>query len=99
MTHNYVGTQIRVPTRTYSAYIRIMGYHKNVIKMNFCDELVIFTGSKYAMFSMKVTVSMILQKYILRTEVKLEDIRLSLDLLMRSVHGYKIKLYSRKLKI
>ncbi|KAK7604566.1 hypothetical protein V9T40_005752 [Parthenolecanium corni] len=56
-------------------------------------------GSKYAMFSMKVTVSMILQKYILRTEVKLEDIRLSLDLLMRSVHGYKIKLYSRKLKI
>ncbi len=55
-----------------------------------------FAGSKYAMFSMKVTVSTVLRKYFLTTDMKMEDIRLGVDLLMRSIHGYKVKIYSRK---
>ncbi|XP_065201589.1 cytochrome P450 4C1-like [Planococcus citri] len=53
-------------------------------------------GSKYAMLSMKVTLSKILLNYRLATDMKMEDIKLKIDLLMRSVDGYKIKLYSRK---
>nr|QTC11262.1 cytochrome P450 380C41 [Phenacoccus solenopsis] len=52
-------------------------------------------GSKYAMLSMKVTLSMILLNYRLSTDMKLQDIKLKIDLLMRSVGGYKIKLHPR----
>lgn len=55
-----------------------------------------YTGSKYAMLSMKVTLSMVLHKYKLSTDVvKLDDIKLQLDLMMRSVNGYKVKIYKR----
>ncbi|XKL64201.1 hypothetical protein PGB90_004287 [Kerria lacca] len=52
-------------------------------------------GGKHAMYSMKVSLSMILRKYILTTDVKLEDIKLVVDLLLRSASGYKVKMYSR----
>ncbi|XKL64203.1 hypothetical protein PGB90_004289 [Kerria lacca] len=55
-------------------------------------------GSKYAMLSMKVTLCMLLRKYYLSTNVKFEDIKLKIDLLIRSVYGYNIKLYTRKKK-
>lgn len=48
------------------------------------------------MLSMKVTLSMVLHKYKLSTDViKLDDIKLQLDLMMRSVNGYKVKIYKR----
>lgn len=47
------------------------------------------------MLSMKVTLSMILLNYRLSTDMKLQDIKLKIDLLMRSVGGYKIKLHPR----
>lgn len=60
--------------------------------------LFISAGYRYAILSMKVTLSMILRKYILISDMKLEDIKLEIDLLMRSADGYKIKMYSRNKK-
>lgn len=45
---------------------------------------------------MKVTLAMIVRKYSLTTDIiKLDDIKLQLDLMMRSVNGYKVKIYLR----
>lgn len=52
-------------------------------------------GSKYAMLSMKVLISTLLRNYELRTDIKQEDIKLKVDLLMRSVNGYPVKLTTR----
>ncbi|KAL4123108.1 hypothetical protein QTP88_015338 [Uroleucon formosanum] len=46
--------------------------------------------SKYAMLSMKVTVSTFLRHFSVHTDIKLTDIKLKIGLLMRSVHGYPI---------
>ncbi|XP_054262081.1 cytochrome P450 4C1-like [Macrosteles quadrilineatus] len=53
-------------------------------------------GSKYAMLSMKTTISAILRSYKLFTDIKMEDIKLKIDLLMRSVNGFPIRLERRK---
>lgn len=53
-------------------------------------------GSKYALLSMKLTISMIIKNYYVTTDIKLDDIRLKLDLLLRSVNGYKVKIQVRK---
>lgn len=47
------------------------------------------------MLSMKVLISMVLRNYKLNTEVKLSDIKLKLDLLMRSVNGYPVTIETR----
>uniref|UniRef100_A0A8D8V6D0 Cytochrome P450 4C1 n=1 Tax=Cacopsylla melanoneura TaxID=428564 RepID=A0A8D8V6D0_9HEMI len=52
-------------------------------------------GSKYAMLSMKVTIATILRNFEVNTDMKMEDIKLKVDLLMRSVHGYPLKLTTR----
>ncbi|KAI5727227.1 hypothetical protein M8J76_016574 [Diaphorina citri] len=52
-------------------------------------------GSKYAMLSMKVLISTLLRKFEVQTDVKMEDIKLKVDLLMRSVHGYPVRLVTR----
>ncbi|XP_060876038.1 cytochrome P450 4C1-like isoform X2 [Metopolophium dirhodum] len=52
-------------------------------------------GSKYAMLSMKVTVSTFLRHFSVHTDIKLTDIKLKIDLLMRSVHGYPVKIRPR----
>ncbi|XP_075233074.1 cytochrome P450 4C1-like [Lycorma delicatula] len=52
-------------------------------------------GSKYAMYSMKTTVSTILRNYTLQTDVKMEDIKLKVDLLMRSSIGYPVTIKPR----
>ncbi|KAL4123114.1 hypothetical protein QTP88_015344 [Uroleucon formosanum] len=52
-------------------------------------------GSKYAMFSMKVTVSTFLRHFSVHTDIKLADIKLKIDLLMRSVHGYPVTIRPR----
>ncbi|KAL4123113.1 hypothetical protein QTP88_015343 [Uroleucon formosanum] len=51
--------------------------------------------SKYAMLSMKVTVSTFLQHFSVHTDIKLTDIKLKIGLLMRSVHGYPITVRQR----
>ncbi|KAG8249438.1 hypothetical protein J6590_019726 [Homalodisca vitripennis] len=53
-------------------------------------------GSKYAMLSMKTTISTILRNYKLSTSVKMEDIKLKVDLLMRSVDGFRLRLEPRQ---
>ncbi|XP_001951034.3 cytochrome P450 4C1 [Acyrthosiphon pisum] len=52
-------------------------------------------GSKYAMLSMKVLVSTFLRNYSVHTNVKLSDIKLKLDLLMRSANGYPVTIRPR----
>ncbi|VVC43515.1 Cytochrome P450, E-class, group I,Cytochrome P450,Cytochrome P450, conserved site [Cinara cedri] len=52
-------------------------------------------GSKYAMLSMKVLISTFLRNYSVHTVTKLNDIKLKLDLLMRSVHGYPVTIQPR----
>ncbi|XP_022176867.1 cytochrome P450 4C1-like [Myzus persicae] len=52
-------------------------------------------GSKYAMWSMKVTVSTFLRHYSVHTDIKLTDIKLKLVLLVRSVHGYPVTIRPR----
>lgn len=47
------------------------------------------------MMSMKVLVSMILRNYVLCTDYKLSDIKLKIDLLMRSVEGYPVRIRRR----
>lgn len=55
-----------------------------------------FEGSKYAILTMKMTISMIIKNYYITTDVEFSDIKLKFDLLLRSVNGYKVKLHSRK---
>lgn len=52
-------------------------------------------GSKYAMLSMKVLVSTFLRNYSVHTDFKLSDIKLKLDLLMRSARGYPVTIRTR----
>ncbi|KAL4123116.1 hypothetical protein QTP88_015346 [Uroleucon formosanum] len=52
-------------------------------------------GSKYAMLSMKVTVSTFLRHFSVHTDIKLTDIKLKIGLLMRSVYGYPITIRPR----
>ncbi|KAF0760023.1 cytochrome P450 4C1-like [Aphis craccivora] len=52
-------------------------------------------GSKYAMLSMKVLVSTFLRNYSVHTDIKLSDIKLKLDLLMRSANGYPVTIQPR----
>lgn len=47
------------------------------------------------MMSMKTTISTILRSYKLNTTVRMADIKLKVDLLMRSVDGFKISLEQR----
>jgi len=53
------------------------------------------TGSKYAMLSMKVLVSTFLRNYSLHTDVKLTDIKLKIDVLLRSSNGYPVTIRQR----
>lgn len=47
------------------------------------------------MLSMKVLMSTFLRNYSVHTDIKLSDIKLKLDLLMRSVHGYPVTIRTR----
>lgn len=44
---------------------------------------------------MKVLMSTFLRNYSVHTDIKLSDIKLKLDLLMRSVHGYPVTIRAR----
>ncbi|KAF0760019.1 Uncharacterized protein FWK35_00004731, partial [Aphis craccivora] len=52
-------------------------------------------GSKYAMLSMKVLVSTFLRNYSVHTNIKLSDVKLKVDILMRSANGYPITIQQR----
>lgn len=47
------------------------------------------------MLSMKVLISTFLRNYSVHADIKLSDIKLKLDLLMRSVHGYPVTIRPR----
>lgn len=47
------------------------------------------------MLSMKVLVSTFLRNFSVHTDIKLNDIKLKLDLLMRSVNGYPVTIRPR----
>nr|DAD54391.1 TPA_exp: cytochrome P450 enzyme 8 [Aphis glycines] len=52
-------------------------------------------GSKYAMLSMKVLISTFLRNYSLHTDMKLADIKLKIDVLLRSSNGYPVTIRQR----
>ncbi|XP_016664232.1 cytochrome P450 4g15 [Acyrthosiphon pisum] len=52
-------------------------------------------GSKYAMLSMKVLVATFLRNYSVHTDCKFNDIKLKLDLLLRSSNGYPVTIRTR----
>ncbi|XP_060849504.1 cytochrome P450 4g1-like [Rhopalosiphum padi] len=52
-------------------------------------------GSKYAMLSMKVLVSTFLRNFSVHTDYTFNDIKLKLDLLLRSVNGYPVTIRTR----
>ncbi|XP_026817199.1 cytochrome P450 4C1-like [Rhopalosiphum maidis] len=52
-------------------------------------------GSKYAMLSMKVAMSTFLRNYSVHTHYTLDDIKLKLDLLLRSANGYPVTIQKR----
>lgn len=47
------------------------------------------------MLSMKVLISTFLRDFSIHTDFKITDIKLKLDLLMRSVHGYPVTIRPR----
>ncbi|XP_046665741.1 cytochrome P450 4C1-like [Homalodisca vitripennis] len=53
-------------------------------------------GLKFAMLSMKTTISTILRNYKLSTSVKMEDIKLKFEFLMKSVDGFRLRLEPRQ---
>jgi len=53
------------------------------------------SGSKYAMLSMKVAMSTFLRNYSVHTHYTLDDIKLKLDLLLRSANGYPVTIQKR----
>ncbi|XP_022166735.1 cytochrome P450 4C1-like [Myzus persicae] len=52
-------------------------------------------GSKYAMLSMKVAMSTFLRNYSVQTHYTFDDIKLKLDLLLRSASGYPVNIQQR----
>ncbi|XP_050054621.1 cytochrome P450 4C1-like [Aphis gossypii] len=52
-------------------------------------------GSKYAMLSMKVLISTFLRNYSIHTDMKLTDIKLQIDVLLRSSNGYPVTIRQR----
>ncbi|XP_027840519.2 cytochrome P450 4C1-like [Aphis gossypii] len=55
-------------------------------------------GSKYAMLSMKVLVSTFLRNFSVHTDYTFDDIKLKLDLLLRSANGYPVTIRTRTRK-
>ncbi|KAK7595043.1 hypothetical protein V9T40_001476 [Parthenolecanium corni] len=53
-------------------------------------------GGKYAILAIKVSLMKILKNYRLETDYTMNDIKLRLEIVMRSASGYKIKIYSRR---
>ncbi|XP_050525046.1 cytochrome P450 4C1-like isoform X2 [Daktulosphaira vitifoliae] len=52
-------------------------------------------GMKYAMLSMKVTLSTFLRNYSVHTNCKMSDIKLKFEVLMKSVYGYPVTIRPR----
>lgn len=59
------------------------------------NTYIFLVGSRYAMLSMKVTLATTLKKYRVTTDMKMSDIKLKFDFIVRSVNGYKVKLHTR----
>jgi cytochrome P450 family 4 len=58
----------------------------------------IITGGKYAMLSMKTTIALVVRRYHLETTHKMEDIKTRVDVLLRSINGYPVKISERRRK-
>ncbi|XP_050540751.1 cytochrome P450 4g15-like [Daktulosphaira vitifoliae] len=55
-------------------------------------------GEKYAMLFMKVLLSTFLRNYSVHTKCKMSDIKLKLEFMMKSVHGYQVTISPRDRK-
>lgn len=55
-----------------------------------------FTGGKYAILAIKVALMKIMKNYRLDADYTMDDIKLRLEIVLRSASGYKIKMYSRR---
>lgn len=58
-----------------------------------------FPGQKYAWLSMKAQISTILRNYKFSTDLTMDDMQLDVDLLIRNISGYKVKLHRRTEKL
>lgn len=56
----------------------------------------ILTGSKYAVLSLKVMLSTFLRNYSIHTDQKLSDLKFTVDLIIRKVHGYPVTIRRRE---
>ncbi|XKL64937.1 hypothetical protein PGB90_005023 [Kerria lacca] len=56
-------------------------------------------GQKYAWLSMKAQISTILRNYKFSTDLTMDDMQLDVDLLIRNISGYKVKLHRRTEKL
>lgn len=57
-----------------------------------------FTGSKYATLSIKLLVIKFLKHYSVHMDLKLSDIHLEMDLVLKSTKGFPVTIRSREKK-
>lgn len=60
--------------------------------------MLLISGQKYAMYSIKTTLTTFLINYSVHTCVKLTDIKLKVDTLLRSVDGFPVTIRPRNIK-
>ncbi|XP_050545273.1 cytochrome P450 4C1-like isoform X2 [Daktulosphaira vitifoliae] len=76
---------------------KVAKLHKNSF-IAFGDGLRNCIGEKYAMLLMKVLLSTFLRNYSVHTKCKMSDIKLKIELMMKSVHGYQVMIRPRDSK-
>lgn len=57
--------------------------------------MIYFLGKKFAFISLKVLIASIVRDYEVCTDLKMEDIRLKIEVTLKAVNGYPIRLSKR----
>ena len=65
------------------------------LKLLNSSNCILHIGTKFAMLSMKTMLATILREYRFTTEMKMEDIEYDLEVVLRSVNGWKVKIHTR----
>ena len=84
-------------TNTYplSSYLHMTSVWVIPLKLLNSSNCVLHIGTKFAMLSMKTMLATILREYRFTTEMKMEDIEYDLEVVLRSVNGWKVKIHTR----